>query len=378
MIAAGADVDVVCSDLHPIHSIRGLTKSYRYGRVWPLASLARAIDRSDPQLIIASDDIAVGHLQALVRTGRPELAALIERSLGPAESYEIIASRTRFSRTARLAGVDTPDCAEVASVAELTAWLGEFGAPAFLKLDETCGGEGVRLIREGDDLSGAITTLRQAAALPSAPDRVRKNGPKVSVHKAVAGQPANCSALAWRGEVLSVLSVVTLQTLRPFGIATVVRPVDNPAMRDAAAAIARELNLTGFFGLDFILQDGGRRAWVLELNPRPTPISHFALGEGRDLVAALVSKLEARERADRPAAFPPEANVAIFPHMLRGGGGEAPQLDDWPVGQPRLVRAFERRRRFADYRALLGDWFRPRKPADLLVQLTGSPGVSGN
>ena len=46
-------------------------------------------------------------------------------------------------------------------------------------------------------------------------------------------------------------------------------------MREAAVAIARKLKLTGFFGLDFILQDDGDRAWVLELNSRARPRSRI-------------------------------------------------------------------------------------------------------
>ena len=186
--------------------------------------------------------------------------------------------------------------------------------------------------------------MHRSAANSSASELVRKNA-AISVQKAVTGQPANCSAFAWRGEVSGVLSVVTLQTLHAFGIATIVRPVENPAMRRAAVLIARALNLSGFFGLDFILQDGGERAWVLELNPRPTPISHFALGAGRDLVAALISKVNGRQQEDRPVAFQPNANIAIFPHLLRHRTAEMQQLDDWPTGQPQLVRAFARRQK---------------------------------
>jgi hypothetical protein len=384
------NVDVVCSNFHPILSVKGISKRYRYAPASPLQSLTRAIERSAPDLIVAGDDFAIGHLQALRGAGRREIAELIEHSLGPAESYEIIASRARFIAAAQAAGLDAPNCVEVATAAELRERLRDIGAPAFLKLDGTCGGEGVRLLREADDPAAAIASLHRTPGVFAAavdhtkrrfgrtkPDH-RQTAPMLSLQKAVTGQPANCSAFAWRGEVQGVLSVVTLQTLHPFGIATVVRPVENRAMCNAAVSIARELKLSGFFGLDFILQDGGQRAWVLELNPRPTPISHFALGAGRDLVAALIAKVEGRVQADRPVAFQSDANIAIFPHLLRRREAAAPhQEDDWPVGQPQLVRAFARRRRVADFRArVTGDWLRADAAADLPVQLSRSSGIA--
>jgi hypothetical protein len=375
LFGAELDVDVVCTDWHPILSIKGISKRHRYGGADAQSSLAQAIHRSAPQLIVAGDDIAISHLQSLRKTGSAELTALIDDSLGPAGSYEIILSRARFMAAAKSAGVDTPAGAEVRTAAELNDWLAEFGTPAFVKSDGSAGGEGVRLLRDAKDQAAAVESLRRAPIY----DAVDRHGaaPAVSVQKAIVGQPANCSALAWRGEVLGVISVATLQTLRPFGIATVVRPLENAAMRSAAVAIARELNLSGFFGLDFILQDGGRRAWVLELNPRPTPISHFALGPGRDLIAALISKLQDHPTPDRPVTFPLNSAVAIFPHLLRRGSVTGQNHDDLPLAQPQLVAAFERRRRFTEWRARIVNLFRPDPPAQLAVELGQPSGVPG-
>jgi carbamoylphosphate synthase large subunit len=372
LVAAGVSVDVVCSDFHPVLSVKGISKRHRYVSRAPLESLTRAIERSAPDLVIASDDFAIGHLQKLRSAGRPELAELIERSLGPSASYEIIASRARFIAAAQSAGVDAPDCIEVASVDDLKARLLDFGTPAFLKMDGTCGGDGVKFLRDTDDATAAFDALTGAAGIRQTADA---GTPVLSVQKAVAGQPANCAAFAWRGEVLGVVSVVTLQTLREYGIATVVLPVENLAMRNAAASVARELNLSGFFGLDFVLEEGGQRAWVVELNQRPTPISHFALGAGRDLVAALVSKVQGRPVPDRPIAFRADAAVAMFPHLLRDRRAAVAPQEDWPVGQPQLIGAFTRRRRLADVRDSIRNRLKRRPPASHPVGLGPSSEV---
>lgn len=352
-------MDVACSDFHPVRSVTGVSKRHRYGGADALASLARAIDRSAPQLIVAADDIAVDHLQSLRKAGSQALAARIEDSLGPAESYEVIASRVRLIAVAQALGLDAPDCTPIASAGDLEGWLRQTGTPAFLKLDASCGGEGVRLVRGPDDAAAAFAAFGRTVGKGPL-SRLRKQGPVFSAQRSVIGRPANCSAFAWRGEVLGVVSVVTLETLHAFGIATVVRPVESAAMRNAAVALARELRLTGFFGLDFIVQGEGERAWLLELNPRPTPISHFALGPGQDLVAALVSKLDGRPPVARPVAPRLGAEVAIFPYMLRDNGAGAQA--DWPVGQPQLIRAFARRRRLGACRDMLRSLLGGAKP----------------
>jgi hypothetical protein len=355
-------VDVLCTDFHPVTSVKGISGRHRYRRAAAQPSLLQAIDRSAPEFIVALDDIALGHLQSLRRTGSRHLAELIERSLGPSETYDIVTSRVRFIAAAQAAGLDAPDCAEIATTAELETWLGEFGVPAFMKLDGTSGGEGVRLLREASEARAAFAAV---SLNPGAPGRFERGTgafkltksdsglptkSTVSFQKLVTGQAANCSAFAWQGTVLDVVSVLTLETLYTFGVATLVRPVENRAMRHAAVTIARELKLSGFFGIDFILQDDGNRAWVLELNARPTPVSHFALGPGRDLLAALISKVGGRPIVERPVSFRPDTDVAIFPHLLRDRDVGSERQDDLPIGQPQLVGAFTRRRQLADLR----------------------------
>ena len=48
----------------------------------------------------------------------------------------------------------------------------------------------------------------------------------------------------------------------------------------------------------------------------------------------------------------------MFPHLLRRISAGAAQQDDWPVGQPQLIGAFARRRKFADYRDCERSWAR--------------------
>jgi hypothetical protein len=159
------------------------------------------------------------------------------------------------------------------------------------------------------------------------------------VQAGVAGGPANCSAFAWRGDLQAIICVEAVRTLGEFGVATVVRAVENPAMEAAARALAKQLRFTGLFGLDFVVDKEAGRTWLIELNARPTPISHMAFGPGRDLVASMLSAVSGAPPVVRPAN-PMGATIALFPHCLRPGAAPDRAILDLPIDQPRLIRAF--------------------------------------
>ena len=355
LIGAGAEVDVACPDFHPVLSVAGLGRHHRYALFAPGRSLARAIEKAGAPLVIPADDVAMGDLQALRRSASVAIGDVIEQSVGSPETFHVVASRTRFGEAARSAKLNVPEGAAIGSVAELQDWLARFGAPAFLKLDGTFGGGGVREMRtaaEGPEVFAALTRRPSLAAAALEAARLGvftkasawagRASPVVSVQQAIAGEPANCSAFAWRGEVLGLVSVVVQETLQAYGVGTVVRVVDHPGMRAAAEAIARRLTYSGFLGLDFII-DGGGRAWVLEINPRPTPISHFAMGPGRDPIAALIRQIGGIAAPQRAPIFRPDEPVALFPHLMHRPHRGPEEQDDLPKGQPRLIRAFARR-----------------------------------
>jgi hypothetical protein len=139
--------------------------------------------------------------------------------------------------------------------------------------------------------------------------------------------------------VLAGISVVALETQHPTGPATVVRVLDDPQMADGVARLVRRLGVSGFWGADFVLDAAGGDAYLIEMNPRATPISHLALGGQPMLPAALLAQLG--EGGCEPAAPPagPEV-IALFPGEWRRQPG-SPYLHaahhDVPWTEPALV-----------------------------------------
>jgi len=71
------------------------------------------------------------------------------------------------------------------------------------------------------------------------------------------------------------------------------------------------LGLSGFCGFDFIIAPSGH-AYLLELNPRVTPITHLALADGTHLPGALFHELVGREPDAHPVPISGD-RIALFP-----------------------------------------------------------------
>ncbi len=130
-----------------------------------LQPLPRAVGRdqrpSKPDLVVACDDRAVGHLRDLhAETPLP----CIERSLGDPSRYDALASRSGFVTAAREAGIAAPETVSVDDEAALDFALRMLGVPAVLKSDGSWGGDGVAVVHTAEQARDA---WRKMSARPS-------------------------------------------------------------------------------------------------------------------------------------------------------------------------------------------------------------------
>ena len=72
-------------------------------------------------------------------------------------------------------------------------------------------------------------------------------------------------------------------------------------MKDSARRIVKALGFTGLVGFDFMIEAATGAAYLIEMNPRCTPICAVPLGPGRDLAEALAARLAHRAPRERPA-----------------------------------------------------------------------------
>jgi hypothetical protein len=163
----------------------------------------------------------------------------------------------------------------------------------------------------------------------------------VSIQRFIKGREATSTIASWRGRILANLSFEVLRTSELRGPAAVLRLIDNSDMSEAAELLARGLNLSGIFGLDFVLEEAAGHPYLIEMNARATQTSHLALGPGRDLAEAIYSALSGRPVANRRKVTDGDV-IALFP--LEWKNDPASPFLTWgyhdvPWGEPELVEA---------------------------------------
>ena len=354
---AGCQVSVVCpTPGHPLLKTRAVQRSFPYSAMNPLESLLAAIHEVEPDIIVPACDRGVRHLHRLYErakaggSGGSKLADLIERSLGSPAGYSTVTSRNDFLALAREEGIRVPSISGLNTGEELKAWEQQVPLPWVLKADGTCGGGGVKIARTPEEAEEALVQLPRTFRLTRAIKRLLVNRDAfwlrswfdrakhpISVQSFIVGHPANCAVFAWKGRVLACTGVEVVSAAGLTGPASVVRLVDNAAMTSAAEKIAARLSMSGFFGLDFVIDQAGT-PFLIEMNPRATPPCHLRLGEGRDIPGALLAELTGRPHQDAPPVTRNEM-IAYYPQpddsnpaLLQGC------YQDIPHSEPELIQ----------------------------------------
>lgn len=356
----GHAVSIACPvSGHPSRKLRVAHSTFPYKPLSPLGSLADAVEAAKPDIIIPCDDLAVRHLHQLHSRRRArydseiDIPALIVRSLGPPQSYAAVSSRFLLIEIAREEGILAPETRVIDSLGDLELWRSAQPFPWVLKADGTTGGAGVRIAHTLEEARGHVSELRRPMGLLRSlkhltVDRdlilerqgwrgARPVRPAVVAQSFIRGSAANCAVVCWNGEILAGLGCEAVSTETSVGPATVVRLVDNAEMMAAARGIARRLSLSGFFGLDFVIEERTGAAYLIEMNPRCTPPCHLRLGLGRDMVGALSAQLMGKP-FDEPVSVTGNDLIAYFPQaLLRNSKFLSSSYHDVPDGEPELI-----------------------------------------
>jgi len=327
----GCVVDAVCPASHPIRLTQAVRRMHGYNGLFPVTSFERAIRESNPDLVIPGDDLATRHLHEVYRRESSrgnsglEICSLIERSLGSAANFQVVAARNAFMRVATEEGIRVPRTAVIGNRSDLHEWISRVGFPTVLKANGTSGGDGVRIVHTVEEAERAFHKLQSPPLLARAVKRavidrdltllepsLFRRRPLVNAQSFVAGHEATSTIFCWRGTVLAALHFAVLEKMRSAGHATVVRSIDHPEMSAAVEKIARRLNLSGFHGLDFMLELETGNAYLIEINPRTTQVGHLVLGKERNLPASLYEAVTGKSVEPRTKIIKSDT-IALFP-----------------------------------------------------------------
>ena len=328
---AGCIVDAVCPSGHPLRVTSAVRHVFDYRGLMPLRSFAAAIAAAHPDLVVSADDLATEHLQEMhareQRKGNPgsERCALIERSLGSAQSFSVVRERGAFMDLAQREGIRVPPTQVLENVDALRSWIARMGVPAVLKANGTSGGDGVKIARTPAEAESAFAKLQSPPLLARAIKRalldhdqtlfwpsVRRHRHTVNVQAFVSGREATSTVFCWNGEVLAGLHFEVVNKASAAGHATVMQLIEHEEMSSAVERMVRCLGLSGFCGFDFMIEAETGNAYLIEINPRATQVGHLSFGPQRDLPAAVCGVLS--DHVPQPAAEVTEKDtVALFP-----------------------------------------------------------------
>ncbi len=290
----GCSVSVICPEESHLSFAPGLAQRFRFRLRDSLAALHQAICESRAEYLLPTDDMSVWFLHELAET-TPALRPVIERSLGNRRSYELIRSRLQLLRLAQTLGIAVPETEPLHTVEHLHRRF-----PCVLKKDGTWGGSGVYVAEDAEEARHAFATLTEEAAISaralqwlrigdrSAFTRLRcLQNPMLTAQSYVRGVPANSMYACAEGRILGEVQARVVASAGRKGPSLAIQLMEDARISRAGAALAEALQLSGFFGLDFMLDAATGEPLLIELNPRSTQLGHIALANQPDLAGRL-------------------------------------------------------------------------------------------
>jgi len=341
---------------HPVRRSRKISDHFTYHTRPQLKSTVRAIDRWSPDLLVCADDLAIKVLQTLHQRAaasddkaRRHISELIELSLGPATSFPAMRNKSDFLARVEIEGLRSPRTIIFPATRAFESVPAKLIYPIVAKADQSYGGRCVRIVSSDADVRATVWELQTPTTWRGIFRRFfgailgsEALGPlrlplrrTISLQQYIPGRPSNRAVICWKGKVLAGISVEAVEVKHESGPASVVRLIDHSEMAIFAEHMVKRLGLSGFVGFDFIL-DSSNQAWIIEMNPRVTPICHFT-----NLAGSLYTQMMGLQPLLRIAP----ANcglIALFPdEIIRSPSSEYLHScqHDVPWNEPELVRS---------------------------------------
>ena len=304
-----------------------------------LLELIRMIDAHAPEALVPCDEMAVRLLVTVALDPPPgfdpalktRLVKLVEASLGDPRFYVASIDKTMLPAAAAALGVRVPDYAIAASVDDARRHSTALGYPAVVKRRFGFAGEGVAIVSTDEELAAAAQRLLR----PDQLDLGEWRTPQLLVQRFIAGTYHSQALAAERGATLESFAWERhVATAAVKGQSSVLRFVRSPETLAFSETLCRGFGMSGFFNVQFVLDERSGDAHLLEINRRL--VTHMHLGErvGKDLASAFFNR---RERATGPRAQEGNGDasgvIAVFPReWLRDPA--SPNLVDFPVDVP--------------------------------------------
>lgn len=337
MMACGLDCGVISPRDAYCAGLEGLARRYalpghwgvRLGTLFVRQRLEKAVREWRPRLILPLDDLSAWLLRSLAQDASVSAGVrdLLAESLGAASGYKAAVGRRALMDVAEALHIRKPRHCEAYNAQTALAAAAAWNYPVVIKADHTCGGVGVTVAHDPEQLLAQLAALKSQRGLGGFRSWLKAQVYRHAgfrgeddfaplLQSFVPGTPAFRTVATWKGRVLAGVSFAAEQVHpAPNGASTVIRHIDNAEMERAAAQMAAALGCSGFVSFDFMLDPASGQATVIELNPRSIGSTHLGRLFGSDVCGALAERLTGKARPETVAAAPVE-RVALFPKEM--------------------------------------------------------------
>jgi ATP-grasp domain len=325
--AAGLAVVAMCGSASPLRLTRYVAQLSVVTAQTVASELERLALEYGPVGIIASDELSVRHLHRLARdpgTSEP-MRSLLRRSLGDPRGYSVVTSKSATADLAKGMNISVPRQSRVRSVDEATSFARAGGFPVILKRENTYGGIGSVVCGSQPQLIHAYESLVTPSWLRRRFRAVARRD-KLAALKELSkapmiiqefheGQLVFSAAVADEGTMIAgLMALAEVVFPVPTGSSAVIRAVDAPELLETSRALIAATRCSGFVGVDFMIARKSGRAYLLEINPRVTPLCHLGRLFGTDLCAAYAARFAKIVPIPPTHPLPKIEKIALFPN----------------------------------------------------------------
>lgn len=265
----------------------------------------------------------------LFQKSMSNLRELIQQSWNNVNAFGLLGNKASLQAIAVKYGIHNPNNAHFYSKHELLNEARKRKYPIVLKEDFGAGGLGVKICNSYDEVLKAVKILNTSSVKLKVEYRIisgignlfalpyGKKNFGLSIQDYIEGTPCMHVVFASKGEILSSMTLLKV-CCQPFKTSpsSVIKAIKHPEISEVCATIIREMKVTGFLSFDFIL-DKHNDAYLLECNPRPTPVVHLSHLCGGNLCAMLRKHLMPEDTNLEPYPEVVHEYIALFPNELK-------------------------------------------------------------
>lgn len=276
------------------------------------ADLLGVVKAEKPDILIPGCEAAVRFFQVVMASARGQelsaqaaaVLALVRVAVGTGLHAHATLSKTAMHALCLEWGLSVPRQLPVRSAQDAVTAAASLGYPLVLKGEHGFAGQQVRICRDPQELLWAYQDLHRADP-----------GKHIDAQQYVRGTVAMCAGVAKDGSLLdSVFAFKRNTHPGATGPCSVFEFADDARAAFMLAALVHQLGFTGLCSIDLMKEEGTGNLFVLELNPRPVPLSSLGHLVGHDLCGALARAFgsqhaDAQLDADHRPQF-----VALFPN----------------------------------------------------------------